>query len=156
MDRKRQEGINLIMSKKYKELAPTISSLISKDEMKIKKDKISNESSLNVSFVNDSPTLSKEVVELALDYIRWMGVASIPGQYKKFYNNGPQDIASKVCEKLGQRAISEDQVRMLYNEWKMVEYSDLEDPVEETPIVEESIIEPAPEEVAVLSKIQEK
>jgi len=130
------------MSKKYKELAPTISALITKNEIKVKKDKISNEQSFVFNFVE--PVLSKEAVEIALEYIRWMGASSIPWEYKEYYNNGPQDIAIKVCKKLGDRAITDEQVRVLYNEWKMIEGSDLEDPIEEAvaPVEEVVIDEP--------------
>ncbi len=120
------------MSKKYKELAPTISALITKTEIKAKKTKITEETSPINYHEQYTPTLTKQAVEVALEYIRWLGASSIPWEYKKYYNNGPQDIAVKVCMDLGDKyAITEEQVRTLYSEWKMIESSDLEDPIEE-------------------------
>ncbi len=107
------------MSNTYEELAPTLSVLLTQEEIIAKKEEVAINTIVVESY---QPILTKEVVDITLNYIRWMGASAIPWEHKKYYNNGPQDIVIKVCAETGNsNAITEDQVRTIYNEWKMIE-----------------------------------
>jgi hypothetical protein len=110
---------------KYKTLAPILSGALTLEEIAIKKEETKKNSVVSPSAL---PKLTKEVIEFTLKYVQWMGASSIPAAFKKYHNNGPQDIASKVCAKMGNKfAITEEQVRAIYEEWKMIESNDLSD-----------------------------